>query len=803
MAKKHLLRAFVLLLTFLLCGGCGVQEQSVQQGKVTEEAIFTKTVHDFGSLQVVNLDEREDTNFVVYAEGVQQIVSNETTNMLRTVEEEKQIYVFAAPDEQLRAMKAGDVFWAEPSQANPNGLAVKVGKIEYFGETLTVYGEPLALDDLFVYVDIDMPLTAEEIYYDTQALEPGMEMCIEREEQVPLSAPQTKTQLLSPSDSDGQGSKLTFLGQTEDNMQEWESTVTVLSLKDAWDVQIGKSGGGTAAEGHMTITSSLGIRLHVKFRYSAEDNYFSADVLQDVEQSTEVSAECNGSWSNGIDGRGRSWPVFSAWIPNTPICVGGEFYLLTTLSGGMKGSLSSGGRYSMGVCVQSQNLRFSEVNDSFQDNGTYTDASLELEGTVEVLYGARLDIGIPFVVDVFLEGGVGARAQGRMNMVAPTEGEDCIHDCDRCIDGDIDLIARLSCGVDARVITTLTGYDLVLRKDLADYSVKIGDFYASFRSSNGEALQCGWGECPYLRWKTEVFVKTSEGNPAEDTTVQAQYADGRTAECLTNSQGKAVLYLPNGENSLNCLIGNQRGSAQITVAGAPTSVIITLEGEQRIFILYTITNRNQDASGFFDSDYHDPEPGDFSEVYAQLSEAYPDAVWIAESEARQDDWNTWVETETSVGDIIISVTAEKSALSVYHMDLGKRIDYPDDYTYLNVLVYLVTTGRDGGRIYADGLYERTASLYWSELPSYNEAMFGRFEYRENVCRNFVCDSGFRIHDKGDYVAAHGEDLLNPDKSITMGSFLENYASYRNRMVEYTVPNAITYIDTYFMPGNEN
>ena len=144
---KAIFLLFILLLSLPLAG-CG--------RKTEKERIFNKTIHDFPGYRVDNLDDQENTNFVVYAKGTQEIQSNSQVNTLLETNEEERYYTFANPDEQLLALKEGDVFWAVASADSASSIAAKVKGMERAGDTVTVYSDTLALEDLFEYADVDM-----------------------------------------------------------------------------------------------------------------------------------------------------------------------------------------------------------------------------------------------------------------------------------------------------------------------------------------------------------------------------------------------------------------------------------------------------------------------------------------------------------------------------------------------------------------------------------------------------------------------------------------------------------------------
>ena len=157
----------VLFSGLVACGGEKVPEQ---------EEIFSKTIHDFEGFHVVQLTEEEDQNFLVYAQETQQIQVSPKSNRVIAIDQESMVYTFADPDQQLLSMEPGTVFFAEASPENPNGSAVKVKEIQVSGNTAIVYSDPVAMEDIFEHVNIDMDMPMADVYYDASQLEDGMEI---------------------------------------------------------------------------------------------------------------------------------------------------------------------------------------------------------------------------------------------------------------------------------------------------------------------------------------------------------------------------------------------------------------------------------------------------------------------------------------------------------------------------------------------------------------------------------------------------------------------------------------------------
>lgn len=428
----------------------------------------------------------------------------------------------------------------------------------------------------------------------------------------------------------------------------WEggSNTSRILLTTGDDVDLGIAGSGNI-QGKMHYqyqTQVLMRSIHVKLRYDKETNYLFSDVEYFVDTSWEASLGFEGTWSNGRGGMGQTFPVVSFFIPQTPIQVGVETFFLTELNGSMKGTLSQTESFHVGISTVHEGILLLKEESVCEPIGKQSEAKLELEGSAEVSFGIRADIGIPFVVDVFLEGAMGARAVGKLDLLGGEDSEDYIHDCDRCLDGDVEVFARVNAGIDARIVTTLTGKDLVYRKQIAELSVKVGDFYASFREWADGGVEYGTGPCPHLRWRVTVTVDTEEDGPAQYAYVNATYPDGRTDRKMTGEDGVAVFYLPNGDNVLTCSHQGERGNGHAWVEDGPATAKLKLEERRQLFVCYL----------FYDGSGSPSYAGsDFTEVQNILQMNYPDAVYV-----HIDEWLSHVENSPNGNLVFANYTAE-------------------------------------------------------------------------------------------------------------------------------------------------
>lgn len=101
----------------------------------------------------------------------------------------------------------------------------------------------------------------------------------------------------------------------------------------------------------------------------------------------------------------------------------------------------------------------------------------------------------------------------------------------------------------------------------ASKSYKGGDFYYSF-----DYNQFGFTTCPHITYKVTVAVRDKSKKPVSGATVNGTET--------TDSNGIAILYLPNGNHSITASYSGQAESTVLTVNNAATSAELVFGGSQ-------------------------------------------------------------------------------------------------------------------------------------------------------------------------------------------------------------------------------
>ena len=136
------------------------------------QELLNSTVDDYPAERVLNLDEKKDTNFAVYAENVKIIDSAAGVNVVADADDASHTYVIRNADEQITSLAVGDV--VSYNYADNEYLIVKIASICVDGSTVTITGGDVEMEEVFTHVKIEMDSKDAEIIVDDSTAAPGV-----------------------------------------------------------------------------------------------------------------------------------------------------------------------------------------------------------------------------------------------------------------------------------------------------------------------------------------------------------------------------------------------------------------------------------------------------------------------------------------------------------------------------------------------------------------------------------------------------------------------------------------------------
>lgn len=568
--KRNMICIVLIILLSLIVGAVLVfgnhDEKDPSVSTKTKEEIFTKTIHDFGNLRVDNLDDQENTNFVVYAEGIQEIIMTQDRNVLVEVDKEELSYTFTHADDTLKSMEKGDVFFGVHNDGNADSVTAMVKKIDVSGDRVTVYSEEIGLSDLFVYVDI---------YMD-----------------IPLNQPGTDAASLSNNSRQGTYG-LTLLGAAEElnALDIYEKTL---------EQPISINKGPVTVSGELSAT----LKVKVEWRYDAESNQLHTGLWTDVELEHSINIAASGHVKEKME-----------FMP-IPIPIAGPLRLMLqpavilTADAVVSGTFSYEAQDKYGYTLVFSNGDVKAEPHKEISTPTITGGFGKLEANIGLALELRPYYRLGFIGELYasINGGVElACVAGPVVEIPEQMDAPAIHTCDACIDGELNLFAEISVGYEMRLGKKSAGKEQddeenELSDELSLYHPdkwKINDFYISFMDG---LARMGWGECPNWRYRSVVTVVNQDDKPVSGAEVTAKKSDEVVESTIADNSGQAILYLPAGEHVLEARKDDFVSSAPALVeqssAESPNqntfSIALNITEPSGPFELYFIFNNGQD-----------------------------------------------------------------------------------------------------------------------------------------------------------------------------------------------------------------
>lgn len=776
----------ILLISMLLpvLFGCG--------GEKTREQILTKTIHDFDGFVVENLDEQEDTNFIVYAKGVKEIEMTDQHNVLISADEGKMDYTFDRANEMLKSMQPGDVFYADASTQNPQGVVIKVKTVNVWGDVVQIQGEEYALQELFEYVDIAMEIDASKILLDESTIPAD---CTVTYGESPTIAQQSSF----PGYQAAAASLSASSGESGVHLDMLDNFKAEVPVGFNFGVSLSRNEGGISLMGNLNYTVQS---VYVEFGFSWKPMYFHSTIKMKTRDT--VSLMISGETALVEHDKPLAGfvvpvggPVIAKVYPSVYVAVKGK------VSAGIKSVQD----HQLGVTFTATEDGCSGHPISETPGPQVIPVLEEFSGTVTAGMKFKATIGIFSVADIYTSVFGGLELEGKYDVFeTAAEATDSIHDCRACIDGDGNLVFDISLGAEVGVIP---GKKIKMAEaKLLDIEQRCSDFYISFGRKEGDPVEADWNRtCPHKRYRATVTVLDEEGNLAGGASVKAQYYDGREDTSTTDDSGEVVFYLPAGDNLVTASRGGEKGNVHVVVGEKPVTAILRMEDKQQLFICYR----------FFDSDVGLTSYAnfDFTEVQNILQMNYPNAVYV-----HIDEWMAHIENSPNANLVFTNYTAEGLS-ETYGIAEGDVIlfvqsnpgkygvrGYYDLHAWVGVFLLPEIEEEYAEPTDETMLVEETMPR--EDIPYMIEVYQGSFltnydwdihsittdvYYRneENIWQGLRIDENYRILDAGtEWIKTEWKDPA-PGAGMSTESFCNNFSMHHNNLSNY-IFRVFPYID---------
>lgn len=394
------------------------------------QELLQKSVDDFDSDRVLNLDEDKNTNFAVYGDDVKRSESSETVNTVQSVDDAELRYVIDNPDSTVTSLREGD-FWS--CESDNDILIVKVKSVTVQGNQAVITGQETSMEEVFDYAKIEGDATAEDAVVDATQMADGV----------------------------------TYNGMVD--MEQGTRAVSGEgSLKRGWSFSLNKEIKGDEASAKLSLSLGLSASTKLKYYIAKSDSYIS--FTQDYKMSVK------GELENKLTLCELPLTLVPIVIPicgviNIEIEPNFVVEFSATVSLDMSLTWTNGLTYEQGK--------------GFQNTSTKPASSAEfsIEGTLFI--GASVKIKFCVISSYICSIGVSfqAGAEVKAKLTGRERENGKVHACDGCLDGSIHVVLKLKAFAELFKVIKISA-------TVAEFKVLLGEFYNSLTYSEGGWGDC-------------------------------------------------------------------------------------------------------------------------------------------------------------------------------------------------------------------------------------------------------------------------------------------------------------------------
>ena len=516
--------------------------------------LVTATVTDFPEDRVVNLDERNDTNFVVVADDVTLVTSNGSSgaqNQILRQDDAGLVYEIGNASEEIRNLQKGDIltYEYEPGEM----LVVRVNDLTISGDTVTLYGDDtLEITDVFDAVKIEDDAANEELEYDGSAADPSVSYLGEVD--ADFSFVNQESGFL---DATNGGSLEVGTIISKDPKEITGKASKKFEIKDEdSEIEGGVDDGeGTTIKSKISGTVNVGASATVAFYIASDYKYFSMSANIAMSGEFEIGKKIETRIRLGSFGFS---PVAGCFICFEP-----------TFVARAEGKLTA-------TVKTSATIGFSnDSTNGFQNisKTPKTQINMDLQGTLYVGLDAHPSVkilGSIVTAEVQAEVGGSGTFTRKTWFRDITLEDDSVHGCSVCYS------VKLNVALNVSVTLKFLGLDKFSEKGtIVSQEWPLGDAYYA-----PDYNDFGMGSCPHTQYK--VLISCDEPH-SEEMEIVLHKKDGSTEE--TSNVGKIgalgylKLYLDPGEYYATAVDGEDTyNTGDFTISSAARNVKLSLYG---------------------------------------------------------------------------------------------------------------------------------------------------------------------------------------------------------------------------------
>ena len=503
---------------------CPVYTQEMQE-------FLKKSVNDFDSDRVLNLDDSVDNNFAVFQDNVKYIEEQENANQVTTEDEANNTYVIENASAEIQALQPGDTTALE--YAAGQVLIIKVASITLDGTTATIVGEDTSLEEVFEYMKIDTESYTGDATVDTSNLEEGITyrgMSASEEVQAQTVAAEDEMTADQAGSADKEG----------------------ITLKYDIDRSLSSEHNEVKVSGSVEINVKVNLNLCI----TPTKQYFEFCIDYKLQTSIGVTGKIKFVFPLG---KMEFSPVAGVYIRITPKVeeeFSGSLTLTATLTGRVGASITVG--------AAAVNLSKSPTLNT----------SLRIEGRAYI--GVVFEPEIVLVCDQLLRAGVafrvGAALTLKSDLLEASSG--VIHGCKECLSGDISVI------ISATFELCFLNMDSLTVKKTFETRIKLADCH--FSLDYDEFQLC---PCPRKGYLAKLKVIDKNGKAVPNATITGKFLTKENgvmkqiSSVTTDAKGKINVYMPYGEQTIRVQGNGRQMSQTINKLDKREEITITLKNK--------------------------------------------------------------------------------------------------------------------------------------------------------------------------------------------------------------------------------
>lgn len=463
------------------------------------QELLAKDVNDFDADRVLNLDEDESTNFVVYNDDVTKIDNSNNKNILTSYDESSKTYTFENCTDEMLSLKTGDKFSCDADIENVT--IIKVKSINIDGDTVTVTAEDIEMEDVFDYVKIESESSLGDSEIDESSLSAGV--TVEEKTVESRNIPSGKLDI----DAEGGISKTLKLDSNEAKKEGKHFTVT----------------------GEFNLTGSLTLGGSINFELYLTRKHKECSLSITIELGCNLALDMSGE---------IVWQIAELKKDLLPKMANVKIAFGLKLNGEFEAGLEA-------KITTVAGFKY-EHGKGFSNISSPPACEISMYAEADLFFGFFVKLSGEVINDkiaeVSLTTDVGCQLTASMKNEISTSNSKLYveHKCSKCLSGTI-----------APTINITPDLKFLDKKMLSDkissgYSITVfsKDFYYSF-----DKKKFSWGNCPDLIYNVPLRVIDENGASVADADV-SEYAAMMKTLGTTNSQGYFYCELMGGSNGV-------------------------------------------------------------------------------------------------------------------------------------------------------------------------------------------------------------------------------------------------------------